>query len=345
MEKVQFLGGNRIIMNIIGLLLLLLTQSCFQKTENAIISKKDINSKEQIQENDSLIINTIKEFYISYILENSKNQFNSNTIYELKHKYVSKDLLQNISKQMKNGNLDWDPFVNAQDFFDGWIKTLQVKKDESVKNKYIVSYYNGKENEKIYLRIIKENNQYKIDSIISYENKTTKKENLQECFYRNLLKNKIIHIVKSEIENSQNLRITIIDSKSNTIFQELNYTPFKFDFNCKSTVFTNNIPLHNDYEIIVGDYNFDSLDDFAIVYDRSINTGTIYTYFFQNPQGFFEKNNFFPINLIPSKVNKIDKTLEQVNIVGCCKINTVMYQLTENGKWVIISSKQESITN
>ncbi|WP_427871583.1 XAC2610-related protein [Flavobacterium sp. MMS24-S5] len=330
------------------LCIMLFVISCkrdIQKKEESSISQKDINGTEQIQENDSLIINTIKEFYISYIFENSKNEINSNIINKIKDKYISKKLIQNIRNQMENGSLDWDPFVNAQDFYDGWIKTLKVKKDESVNNQYIVSYYNGKEDEKICLGVIKEKNQYKIDFIIRHDNKIIAQENLQECFYKNLLKDKTIHIIKSEIVNSQNLKITLIDSKSNIIFQELNYTPFNFDFNCKSIVFTNDIPLHNDYEIIVGDYNFDSLDDFAIVYDNSINTGTIYTYFFQNSEGFFEENKLFPVRLIPSKINKIDKTLEQVSIVGCCKINTIIYQLTDGNKWVMISSKQENITN
>ncbi|KAF2328461.1 XAC2610-related protein [Flavobacterium nitrogenifigens] len=347
MEKVQFLDGNKNkIMKYISLFILMFSiQSCFQKNEQSSISQKDINGTEQIQENDSLIINTIKEFYISYIFENSKNEINPSFINKIKDKYISKKLLQNIRNQMENGSLDWDPFVNAQDFYDGWIKTLKVKKDESVNNQYIVSYYNGKEDEKMYLGVIKEKNQYKIDFIIRHDNKIIKQENLQECFYKKLLKDKTIHIMKSEIVNSQDLKITLIDSKSNIIFQELNYTPFSFDFNCKSTAFTDDIPLHNDYEIIVGDYNFDSLDDFAIVYDNSINTGTIYTYFFQNLEGFFEEDKLFPVRLIPSKINKINKTLEQVSIVGCCKINTVIYQLTDDNKWVVISSKQKNITN
>lgn len=343
MGKAQFLGGNKIIINLIGLFLLILTQSCIQKKEGIIISQKDTNSNEQIHENDTLIINTIKEFYISYIFENSKNETNSNTINKIKLKYVTNKLLLNIDKQVHDGSLDWDPFVNAQDFYDGWIKTLKVEKDQSINNQYVVSYYNGIEDEKIYLGVIKENDRYKIDFINTPKNKVLKQENLKECFYTNLIKDKTIHIMTSGIDNSQNLKIILVDNKSNTVFQELNYVPFNFDFKCKSLVFTNNISIHNDYEIIVGDYNFDSLDDFAIVYDNSINTGTIYTYFFQNSKGFFINDKDFPIKLIPLKINKIDKTIEQVNIVGCCKINTSIYQLKENNKWELIESKQEDI--
>jgi Protein of unknown function (DUF3828) len=343
MEKVQFLGGSRLKINLICLFILIINQSCFQKKDDSIIVTKDLSSIEKIQQNDLLIINTIKEFYISYISEKSKNELNQNSINEIKQKYITNKLLLNIDKRMEDGSLDWDPFVNAQDFYDGWIKTLKIKSDESKKNLYVVSYFDGNKDVKIYLGIIKEKNQYKIDFIEDQIIETTKQEKLEDCFYKNLIKDKTIHVIKSNTENSQSLKINIVANKSNSVSQEINYEPFSFNFNCSSTLYKDDLPTHNEYEIIVGDFNFDSLEDFAILYDNSINTGTIFSFFFQNSEGMFNEDENFPLKFIPTKINNIDKTLEQVNIIGCCKINTTIYQLDESNKWEVISSKQESM--
>ena len=74
-------------------------------------------------------------------------------------------------------------------------------------------------------------------------------------------------------------------------------------------------------------YSFSFENDFAILYDKTINTGTVFTYFFQNKKGEFYQNKEFPLKLIPSKIDKKNKTLTQHNIVGCCKIGTSIYQL------------------
>lgn len=343
MEKVQFLGGNRLKINLICLFIVIINISCFQKKDDPVLVTKDLSITKKNQQKDSLIVNTIKEFYISYISEKSKNELNQNSINEIKQKYVTNKLLLNIEKRMEDGSLDWDPFVNAQDFYDGWIKTLKITSDESKKNQYVVSYFDGNKDVKIYLGIIKVNNQYKIDFIYDQIIKTTKQEKLEECFYKNLINDKTIHITKSNTDNSKSLKIDIIADKSNNVFQEINYEPFSYDFKCSSSLFKNDMPSHNEFEIISGDFNFDTLQDFAILYDNTINTGTIFSFFFQNSEGLFHEDKNFPLKLIPTKINKIDKTLEQVNIIGCCKINVTIYQLNDSNKWNVITSKQESM--
>jgi hypothetical protein len=77
--KRSILDSNRYKIILISFILLI-NQSCFQKKEDSKISLEELNNTEKIQPTDSLIINTIKDFYVSYISENSKNEVNHNII-------------------------------------------------------------------------------------------------------------------------------------------------------------------------------------------------------------------------------------------------------------------------
>jgi hypothetical protein len=74
-------------------------------------------------------------------------------------------------------------------------------------------------------------------------------------------------------------------------------------------------------ELIIADFNFDSLEDFAIMVDEGGNTGAGYRYFIQDSSGLFHEDNFlsdemmyFPVE-IDSK-NKILKTLVHKDAFG-----------------------------
>jgi len=196
--------------------------------------------------------------------------------------------------------------------------------------------------------IFYKNNEFEYSDISDYlsitekpNNITTSQSVINKCSYEKLLKNRTISVETISNNPSQNLKI-IIDNKTNNNTQEINYKPYSFDFGCNSSIFNDNISLHNDYEIIAGDFNFDLLQDFAIIYDKTINTGTVFTYFFQNKKGEFYPNKEFPLKLIPTKIDKKNKTLTQQNIIGCCKIGTSIYQL-KNNKWAKIFSEIKEI--
>lgn len=85
-------------------------------------------------------------------------------INSIKKKYCTANLLRKIEKD----ELDYDPFLNAQDSNIEWIKTLSVKKDTKENNLYYVSYkdtYNGTQIV-IKLIVLKEKESYKIDAIL-----------------------------------------------------------------------------------------------------------------------------------------------------------------------------------
>lgn len=124
------------------------------------------NSCGQAQDNssDGKIISMLKEFYTSYITENSKMPPNMKNIDSMKRKYCTNSLLYKIKKQ----ELDYDPFLNAQDSNTEWLKTLSITKDSNKTNLYIVSYIDSYSNNKISVKliIVKEKDSFKINSIL-----------------------------------------------------------------------------------------------------------------------------------------------------------------------------------
>lgn len=111
------------------------------------------------------IVTTLLLFYTSYITENI--EMNDQKVSELKKKYITSQFLDKLQKL----NLDYDPFVNAQDYDEDWLKTLKVIRNKEINGVYEVYRFDNynKRYVCIKLRIIKENGQYKIDSIVSLE--------------------------------------------------------------------------------------------------------------------------------------------------------------------------------
>ncbi len=109
------------------------------------------------------IIKDLKSFYTLYITENAKNQPNEKLLSTIKHKYCSEKLLQKLSLE----ELDYDPFLNAQDCDIEWLKTLSVIKESKSKNKYVVSFVDNfsKKRNKIKLFVTVIENKTKITSI------------------------------------------------------------------------------------------------------------------------------------------------------------------------------------
>jgi len=110
----------------------------------------------------------LKEFYTRYITEISKNPPSEKKLHSIRKQYCTAGLLS----RMKELQLDYDPFINAQDTDDSWIKTLSVKRHpEKGKGFYIVSFSDteSKTTVTITLSVIKEKDDYKIDGIAARE--------------------------------------------------------------------------------------------------------------------------------------------------------------------------------
>lgn len=174
MEKAQFLDGNKkIIMKKTALfLLLIVTQSCFQKTDKEVLNTNkevlntDTKTLELTDTRNEAISKNLKAFYVSYISENAKDVVDKNSLKELKNKYVTKSLLDKLQIL----ELDYDPFVNAQDYNAEWLKNIEISKDKLNDNIYIVYINDNGTKTSISLVIKKEVDQYKIDDINNLPN-------------------------------------------------------------------------------------------------------------------------------------------------------------------------------
>lgn len=157
-------------------------------------------------------------------------------------------------------------------------------------------------------------------------------------------------IVEKDADNKP-VKMNIEIKQNNKIIQEIKFNPGFWSYNDYNPInyFNNDLPLQegieNYHNFITADFNFDNLEDFAILYDSGGNGGPVYSFFIQNKKGKFEKFTDFPLNEgpFPKEINKKDKKLTISGPIGCCKIETTIFQL-KNTKWNIISSKQENMS-
>lgn len=110
----------------------------------------------------------LQEFYYSYITEGAKSGSNASALHAIQEKYVTKDLLSQLQHAFSEGELDYDPFINAQDFNLDWLATLTITKDEVLPATYHVSYadaYKKDGKTHIKLSVVNEAGHYKISKL------------------------------------------------------------------------------------------------------------------------------------------------------------------------------------
>lgn len=147
------------------------------------------------------------------------------------------------------------------------------------------------------------------------------------------------------------IQINIIDKAKGRNIQKIEFQPeflLGKTLPNKAISIINNPKVKNEVEqyhkIIVGDYNFDNLEDFAFINYEGSNSGPQYAFFLQQEDGVFKIDNYLSKNIkfFPKIINGKKQTLTTIQTVGCCKTKTIIYKL-ENNKWNIISSIEEKI--
>ncbi len=116
---------------------------------------------------DEQILKMLNNFYTDYITQMAKDGSPDMTkIDSIQRKYCTTSLLNKISKGLSEEELDFDPFLKAQDSNLECLKTLSISKDSS-NNLYKVSYLDSYSKAKITIRliVIKEKENFKIDSV------------------------------------------------------------------------------------------------------------------------------------------------------------------------------------
>ena len=127
-------------------------------------TKQGFDEKEAIQ--------TVTNFYTEYLSLYSKEDALLKTLdserKEILQKYCTQKLLNFIDILRIQGRLDWNPFNEAQDYHPDWIKKMIIKKETKGDNIYSFLQWNPYDNRYdniIYLKIVKENEVYKIESL------------------------------------------------------------------------------------------------------------------------------------------------------------------------------------
>ncbi len=158
----------------------------------------------------------------------------------------------------------------------------------------------------------------------------------------------------SKGEENNKLKISIYNKETSEV-QEIYYQPrciFDFESLCSEvSYFKNNKKidegLEGHHNFIIADYNFDGLEDFAILKDVGGGGGSWFTYFFQDKYGKFREDNFFPLNDVssfPFEINPKDKTIKIGHPVGAMKAWSAVFQLKDEG-WEMIHSETEDFTH
>lgn len=113
---------------------------------------------------DSKAISVLREFYQSYIQENSKFPVDSERIASLKEKHCTSRFLQTLN----DAELEADRFLNAQDVDAKWADNLEIVADDSGKNLYRVCYTSSVDNPKncVIVTMIEEDENWKIDKVV-----------------------------------------------------------------------------------------------------------------------------------------------------------------------------------
>jgi len=115
------------------------------------------NSSAQAKLSEEKIKAMLKEFYASYIIENSTFPVNQKKRDSIEHRYCTK----NVFNQFE-GDIEYDIFLRSQMVDTLILKTMTFRKDSAKDNLYYVSYTYNKDHVTIRLLIVKENGGYKI---------------------------------------------------------------------------------------------------------------------------------------------------------------------------------------
>lgn len=120
---------------------------------------------------DQETVAMLTNFYTIYIHEYSSNddvRIMELNIDSLLRKHCTANLLDKINKDIQAGNLNYDPFINAQDANADSINSLSINVDVNNANIYVVSYIDSFSKKKISIKltVLKTADGPKIDSIL-----------------------------------------------------------------------------------------------------------------------------------------------------------------------------------
>jgi len=155
---------------ILPLLILAMLFSCKEDAKKDILEKDNVvldslkiekvAKKEQISYDKEK--DFISSFYSDYISEIKGLEIDTNKVQSILSKYCSSELLQKIKSEKE---LDYDPFIDAQDVPPRFLQSLEISKVKGKKNRFVISYALGEAKNNVELDLVKKENQLKIDKV------------------------------------------------------------------------------------------------------------------------------------------------------------------------------------
>lgn len=330
-------------------MLLGLLINCKQTNQSIISSDDQINSlNSTITDNVNEGIEFLKEFYTKYYGEYRDRKDIEN--------YVSDRILKRMDSLTNEDNLilDYDPFIQGQDWDTNMlIKSLSIIPLKN-KDEYRVSFLLFEERDTTNIDVLlKKNEKGKllIYSILNDEHLSfsyiEENESKSELVSAKLIYE--IKLIRNKGEEQGSVSINVLDKKSRKSLYHINFQPeFLFSdntINQNINYFDNSIKfkegIENYHSFILDDFNFDGLEDFAIINYEGSNAGPQYAYFLQTPNKQFLNDNYLTseVRFFPTEINKENKTLTISHPVGCCKNSTYTIQLQNNQIWKEIFSE------
>lgn len=174
----------------------------------------------------------------------------------------------------------------------------------------------------------------------------------QTCTYENLSKKfnfKVEPIPKKEDLIQLLVNVTEKENSKRTQTLTIECEGFYLDSfdNCKnvrsySTKVNSQLPSGDENDsgnFIVADFNFDSLEDFAIKNDPGGNGGPLYTYFLQTEDRKFYRSKYLSdiVQFFPIEINSVNKTLTTFLHANAYQKNRRIFKYNQKKKkWKLI---------
>lgn len=119
------------------------------------------------------------------------------------------------------------------------------------------------------------------------------------------------------------------------------------DVRSYETGFRKNAQVIDGYmgKLVVGDFNFDHLTDFALIENTPETAGSpSYVFYFQNEDKSFSKNHYFSkhVSLIPEKIDTAKRKFRTHGYAGCCFHTFKYYQVDSLGNCKMTYSVEKS---
>ena len=87
-------------------------------------------------------------------------------------------------------------------------------------------------------------------------------------------------------------------------------------------------------DLIVADFNFDGLDDFALIKDSQGGSDPLYDFYLQGEMGRFQKDRFLSerMEIFPSQIDTANQQLVTYNFAGYCLLGKHVYSYNAKTK-------------